>query len=267
MGALRRLAAQLFLSRQTVIALAKRYLLSRYAGTLLGGVWEVLHPALTILVLWFVFSQAFKARGPDGMPFILYFVTGIVPWLFMSEAINQGTHAVVTHRFLVKKMVFPSEILPFVYLSAGAISHLLLLVLAAIVLLVNGVRVNLYWLQCVYYFLAACGLVVGIQWLLSALMVFHRDLGQVVGVVLNLAFWATPVVWVAEGVVPPEARWILFANPFTYVIEGYRHSLLDAHPFWIDWEQGLYVWGLSLCLLALGGTVFRRLKPHFADVL
>jgi lipopolysaccharide transport system permease protein/teichoic acid transport system permease protein len=122
-------------------------------------------------------------------------------------------------------------------------------------------------LQCIYYFVAACGLVIGIQWLLSALMVFHRDLGQVVGVLLNLAFWATPVVWVAEGVVPAEARWILFANPFTYVIDGYRHSLLDAQPFWRDWEQGLYVWGLAICLFALGGTVFRRLKPHFADVL
>ncbi|MBI1395538.1 MAG: ABC transporter permease [Betaproteobacteria bacterium] len=262
-----RLLQRIVGNRRSVVALARRHLLARYAGTLLGGLWEVLHPALTILVLWFVFTAAFHARGPHDMPFILYFVTGIVPWLLISESINQGTQGVVAHGFLIKKMVFPSEILPFVYLVASAVSHVLLLGLAAVVLLANGVPASIFWIQCIYYFVVACGLVLGIQWLLSALMVFHRDLGQVVGVLLNLAFWATPVVWVPNGVVPPRLAWILYANPFAYVIDGYRKSLLERQPFWTDWAHGLYVWTVLLALLVVGGTVFRRLKPHFADVL
>jgi lipopolysaccharide transport system permease protein/teichoic acid transport system permease protein len=257
----------LYRGRRTIRALARRDVLSRYSGTLLRGAWELVNPGLTLLVFWFVFSVAFKAKGPAGMPFILYFVTGYVPWLFFSESLTRGTQGVVAHSFLVKKMVFPSELLPFVYLTGGAINHGLLLLLASVVLLFNGTAISWHWLQITYYFLTLCATLVGLQWLLSALNVFNRDLGQGVGIVLNVWFWVTPVVWVADGVIPPQYLWIINANPIAYVIEGYRGSLLYQQPFWIDWAHGLYVWGLSFGLAAIGASVFRRLKPHFGDVL
>ncbi|MBM4128270.1 MAG: ABC transporter permease [Nitrospira sp.] len=257
----------LYDGRRTIRALARRDVLSRYSGTVFRGAWELANPALTLFVFWFVFSVAFKAKGPAGTPFILYFVTGYLPWLFFSESLTRGTQGVVAHSFLVKKMVFASELLPFVYLTASAINHGLLLLLAGIILLFNGVAITWYWLQLPYFFLTLCAVLIGLQWLLSALNVFNRDLGQGVGIVLNVWFWVTPIVWVADGVVPPEYQWLIHANPVAYVIEGYRGSLLYQHPFWISGWQGLYVWCLALAMALLGGNVFRRLKPHFGDVL
>jgi len=258
---------QLVEGRRTIRALARREVLSRYSGTLFRGAWELVTPIVTLLVFWFVFSVAFKAKGPAGIPYIVYFVTGYVPWLFFSESISRATQGVVAHSFLVKKMVFPSELLPFVYITSGAINHGLLLLLAIVVLLFNGVTISWHWLQIAYYFLTLCGMLVGLQWLLSAINVFNRDLGQGVGVVLNVWFWITPVVWVVDGVIPSEYQWLVFANPLAYVIEGYRGALLYQQPFWTNWAQGLYVWGLAIGLAIIGATVFRRLKPHFGDVL
>lgn len=257
----------LYRGRRTIRALARRDVLSRYSGTVFRGAWEIANPALTLIVFWFVFSVAFKAKGPAGTPFILYFVTGYLPWLFFSESLTRGTQGVVAHSFLVKKMVFASELLPFVYLTASAINHGLLLILAVVILLFNGVAITWHWLQLPYFFLTLCVFLIGLQWLLSALNVFNRDLGQGVGIVLNVWFWITPIVWVADGVVPAEYQWLIHANPVAYVIDGYRGSLLYQQPFWVNWPQGLYVWCLALALALLGANVFRRLKPHFGDVL
>lgn len=257
----------LYRGRRTIRALARRDVLSRYSGTLFRGAWELANPALTLLVFWFVFSVAFKAKGPDGIPFILYFVTGYVPWLFFSESLTRGTQGVIAHSFLVKKMVFPSELLPFVYLVSSAFNHGMLLILATIILFFNSVAFSWYWFQLPYYFLTLCALIIGLQWLLSAINVFNRDIGQGVGMVLNLWFWATPVVWVADGVVPEKYQWVLFMNPISYIIEGYRGSLLKQLPFWHNWQQGIYVWCVALTIAILGAIIFRRLKPHFGDVL
>lgn len=259
--------ASLYRGRRTIRALAGRQVLSRYAGTLFRGVWEVAHPAMTILVFWFVFSVAFKAKGPEGIPFILYFITGILPWMFFAEVLSSGTQGVVAHSFLVKKMVFPSELLPFVYLAAGSVTHGALLILAGIVLLANGIHFTWYWVQIIYYFFTLCVFTVGLQWLLSAVNVFSRDLGQGVSMVLNILFWATPVVWIADDVVAKEYQWLVSINPVYYVIEGYRGSFLYHKPLWHHWQHGLYVWGLALVVGVAGAMIFRRLKLHFADVL
>jgi lipopolysaccharide transport system permease protein/teichoic acid transport system permease protein len=105
------------------------------------------------------------------------------------------------------------------------------------------------------------------QWLLSALNVFNRDLGQGVGIALNVWFWVTPVVWVADGVIPKKYEWLIFGNPVSYAVEGYRNALLYQRPLSAHWQQGLYVWALSFILAFVGASVFRRLKPHFGDVL
>lgn len=257
----------LYRGRRTVRALAQRQVMSRYAGTVFRGVWEVAQPAVTILVFWFVFSMAFKARGPEGMPFIVYFVTGMLPWMFFAEGVSSGTQGVVAHSFLIKKIVFQSELLPFVYLTTGAVNHALLLILGMVVLLANGVHFTWHWFQIIYYFVTLCALMLGLQWLLSAVNVFNRDLGQGVNMVLNLWFWATPIVWVVDGVVPKEYQWLVSINPVYYIIEGYRGAFLYQQPLWHHWQQGLYVWSLALVLGLVGATVFRRLKPHFADVL
>ena len=246
--------------------MAIRELAARYVGTLGGAVWAIVHPLAIVATFWLVFSVGFKARGPDNMPFVLYFLCGLIPWLTFSEVLTASTSAVTGNAHLVKKIVFPSEVLPFVYLGTSAITHVALVAILVAVTVIYGYGPSIYALQLPYYFLAMCFLLLGLSWFLSALNVFHRDVGQAVAVVLNLWFWLTPIVWTVD-MIPAEYGWLLRLNPILYVVEGYRNALVYAQPFWADVAGGAYYWSVALMCFGLGAYVFRRLKPEFADVL
>ena len=100
----------------------------------------------------------------------------------------------------------------------------------------------------------------------SAVNVFNRDVGLGLPVVLNLWFWLTPIVWMPE-MIPEEYRWVLELNPLSYVVRGYRESLITGIPFWYDLGAAVRCWAVIIPTLLLGGYIFRRLKPEFAEVL
>lgn len=259
-------AGQLFRLRGMIWAMARRDLAARYVGSAGGIFWAVVQPLVTVAVYWFVFSVGFRAQGPGGAPFILYFLGGFVPWLFFSEVVNASVPAVVGNAHLVKKTLFPTQILPVVQVVAASAAHGALL-LAYIGL--AAATVGASWIslpQLLYYYLALAALALGFGWLLSALQVFSRDVQQGAAVALNLWFWLTPIVWTAD-LLPPEYRWIVDANPMSYVVQGYRDSVLGGGAIWDRPLAAAGYWLAAGGALALGALVFRRLKPEFADVL
>ena len=120
--------------------------------------------------------------------------------------------------------------------------------------------------QLAYFFLATTIFVAGLTWTLAALNVFQRDVGQSLSLISTLWFWLTPIVWPSDQLTG-WARKLIELNPLYYIIEGYRNALLYQEPLSTNWQLGVYFWSLSLFLLLLGVLVFRRLKPHFADVM
>jgi len=256
---------KLYRYRRVIWAMAKHDMASRYVGTIGGVFWAVLHPALTVLIYWFVFAVGFKAQGPAGMPFILYFISGLVPWIFFSEVLLSSTNAVTANSSLIKKTFFPSEVLPLVHFVSSSFSHLVLLFILFILAWSYGYGPRFTVIQLIYYYGALGCFLLGLSWLVGSLQVFHRDLGQAISAVLNLWFWLTPVVWSPE-LIPPKFRVILELNPIYYVVDGYR-SLMTGVPFWQHWLEALYFWSVTGPVLLLGAYVFRRLKPDFADVL
>lgn len=246
--------------------MAGRELATRYAGTLGGFLWVIVQPVATVLVFWFVFSVGFKSRGPTGAPFILYFVCGYVPWLFFNETLAASTNGIMGNAHLVKKIAFPTEIIPVMYMVAGLVAHGVLLAIAIGIAWLNGVSLSFYVFQILYYFLALCVFSLGLSWALAALNVFHRDIGQAMAVVLNLWFWMTPIVW-SLNIIPEHYRWLVELNPMLYVVDGYRNALLYHQWIWPDLTQSAYFWIVAIGVFGLGGYVFRRLKPEFADVL
>jgi len=252
--------------REIVRTMAAHELASRYVGTLGGALWTVLHPVAMIFVYWFVFSVGFKAQGPAGMPFILYFVSGLIPWLFFNETLMSSISSVTGNAHLVKKLVFPTEILPVVHIAAGLVPHVALLAVFLGLLASYGMMPNLHMLQLLYYIPMLIILTLGISWLLAALQVFYRDIGQGMIVVLNFWFWLTPIVWTVD-IVPERYRWLLHLNPFYYIVEGYRNALVYKKLLWLAPHDAMYFAVIALALLIAGAGVFRRLKPEFADVL
>jgi ABC-type polysaccharide/polyol phosphate export permease len=258
--------AKLYRYKEVIWAMAARDLGARYVGTFAGTFWAILHPLATVIIYWFVFSVGFKAQGPAGMPFVLYFVSGLVPWLFFSEVFGASINAVTANAQLAKKTVFPVEILPIVHFISGSFAHLIMLAVLSVLGLHYGYPPSFAVVQVIYYYGALGCFVLGLSWLFGALQVFHRDVGQGMTLALGLWFWLTPIVWSAE-MIPVQFMRVLEYNPIYYVVEGYRASLVTARPVLIDWNSGLRFWSVTLPIFLLGAYVFRRLKPDFADVL
>jgi len=256
----------LFLYRKVVWSLSKADFKSRYLGSVLGIAWAFILPLINLGIMWFALQEGLKAAPASGAPFILWLVSGTFPWAFFSDAILSASNSIVEKPYLVKKVVFQLELLPFIKIIAAALPFVFLSAVMLLLFVFYGFAPDIYWFQIIYYIFCLFALVLSISWLTSSVVVFYRDLGQVVAVFLQLGFWITPIFWSPESV-PEKFKFLIFMNPIAYIIMGYRNSLIDKIWFWHSVPQTIYFWSFVLFFGLFGFFVFKKLKPQFADVL
>lgn len=256
----------IFEQKEIIVSMAKREVATQYAGSVLGFIWTFIHPLIMIFVFWMVFSVGFRVKPMNDVPFVVWLTAGMAAWFVFADIVNGSAGAVVSNAPLIKKTVFPSQILPVVRIVSGLITHSVFLLVLVVLILFQSMPLSLYYLQFGYYLLCLCALALGVGWAISALNVFLRDVGQIVGVILQIGFWATPIFWDIQ-IMPPMVRTVLKLNPMFYVVQGYRESFIYFSPFWEHPYQTLYFWVVTVILFVGGALIFRRLKPHFADVL
>ena len=256
----------LFKSRRLIWELTKKDFKNRYLGTYLGLVWAFVQPTVTILIFWFVFQVGFKSTPMDNFPFILWIISAMVPWFFIADSIPSATQSILENSFLVKKVVFRSSVLPIVKIGSALIIHLFFVVMVLLIYFLYGYSPDRYTLQVVYYLFSSMILILGISWMTSSLVIFLRDVGQVIGMFLQFGFWMTPIFWSLKTV-PEQYHTIIKLNPLFYITEGYRDSLIYKTWFWEHPGQTIYFWGTTVIIFVSGAVIFRKLRPHFADVL
>lgn len=265
--------AGVFASRKLISRLSVNDFKTKFAGSYLGIIWAFVQPVITILVYWFVFEKGFKPAAINNaagveVPFVLWLIAGMVPWFFFNDALSGGTRALLDYSYLVKKVVFQIDILPVVKIISAVFVHLFFLIFAIILYALYGYYPDFYTLQVVYYSVCLIVLVLGISYLTSAVVVFFRDLNQVINIVLQVGVWVTPIMWNIDTMnISPILKSILKLNPLFYVVQGYRDALIGKIAFWERWELTLYFWVMTLAFVGLGNYVFRKLRMHFADVL
>jgi len=252
--------------RSLILALAKRQIAAQYIGSFLGLLWTIIHPMVLISIFWFVFSIGFKVKPMNDVPFVVWLTAGMAPWYLFSQVVTASTGTVVAHANLVKKTVFHSEILPVVNISTGIVTHLIFLILLGLLLSFNNISFSLFNLQFIYYLFCLSILILGIGWIVSALNVFLRDVGQMIGVFIQIGFWGTPIFWDIH-IMPAKIQTILKLNPVYYVVQGYRDTFIYHRGFWLEPYLTMYFWAITLFVFVSGIIVFSRLKPQFADVL
>ena len=265
------LPVELYQNRQLIWKLSKNDFKTRYAGSYLGIVWAFVQPIITVLLYWFVFTVALPARavavkGDINVPYILWLIAGIVPWFFFSEALSNGTGALLEYNYLVKKVVFKISILPIIKIISALFVHAFFLLFTIVLFSCYGYYPDLYTLQIFYYSACMFIFVLGMCYITCSIIVFFRDLGQIISIVLQVGIWATPILWNITTL-PENLRIIFKLNPMNYIVEGYRESFIDKTWFWENFYSTAYFWILTMCVFAFGAIIFKRLKIHFADVL
>ena len=239
---------------------------NKFAGSYFGSIWAFIQPLVTILVYWFVFAVGFRSTPVDGVPFVFWLMAGLIPWFFFSESWQNSTNSLIEYSYLVKKVVFKVDILPLIKIFSALVIHLFFLVLFFLLLFITQGKVSKYMLQVPYYLVALIVLVIGIAYFSSAIILFFKDFGQIIGIILQIGVWMTPIMWNYQ-VIPIQYQWIIKLNPIFYIVQGYRNTFLYDIWFWEDMKQTTYFWCITLGLLILGICVFQKLKVHFADVL
>ena len=254
-------------SRKLLFTLAYTDFKEQYSGSYLGIFWAILRPALFIVVIWFIFGMGFKAKPTtDGTPFILWLLCGFTPWFFFAEAVNKSMNAVVSNAYLVRKVAFRVSILPLVKILSALYMHVIFTAIVLSVFIFYGYTPTLYWLQIPYFMVCTIFLVLGLGWLTSALKVFIKDVGEIVGVIIQFGFWLTPIFWSID-IIPEKYQSLIKLNPMFYIIDGYRNSLINNTWFWQNAKETLYFLIMTGTILAVGAITFKRLRPHFGDVL
>ena len=249
-----------------IMEMAKRDVLASYTGSFLGFFWAFINPLFMISILWFVFSVGLRMIPSGNVPFVVFLVAGISIWNIFSETISLSTDIIISNSHLVKKVVFHLSILPIVKLVALFVSHIIFLIMLMILILLHGMPFSVYWFQALYYFAAMSVLALGLSWFLSSINIFVRDTSQIVKIILQFGFFGTPIIW-DIGIMPEKIQFIIKFNPMYYIVQGYRDSFIYFVPFWKHPELTLYYWTVAFIFFVIGALTFRRLRPHFADVL
>ena len=264
--------ADLWHSRKLIIQLSINDFKTRYAGSMMGVLWAFVQPVITVLVYWFVFEKGLRAgaqaMGGMQVPFVLFLMSGLVPWFYFSDAWPNGTSSLVSYSFLVKKVVFKISILPIVKVVASLYVHVFFVAVMLIVFWIYGYAPDLYSLQVIYYSFAMFVFVLGLSYITASIVVFFRDLSEIINILLQILVWATPIMWNIESTLSDGLlKSVLKINPLYYIVNGYRNALINKHWFWETPRQMAYFWVIALVILGAGMLVFKRLKNHFADVL
>ncbi|QWV95741.1 ABC transporter permease [Geomonas oryzisoli] len=257
---------ELLKNRHIICELTLADFKKKYLGSYLGILWAFVHPAVYIAVVWFVFQIGFNSQPMANVPFVLWMLTAIIPWFFFSECLQSATTSILENSFLLKKMVFSIGILPLIKIFSALIIHFFFITVIFIMFMVYGYPPSLYNIQVFYYLFCTIMLLLGLSWLTSSLTLFLRDTGQIVTMILQLAFWMTPIFWSTAKLSPKTLNFIKL-NPLYYIVEGYRESFIYKTWFWEKhYMLTLYFWCFTLFFFFMGALVFRRLRPHFADV-
>jgi len=260
------LILEIIKERKLLIELSKKDFKRRFVGSYFGVVWAFIQPMLTILVYWFVFQYGFRSGSVDGKPFIIWFICGITPWLFISEAFSTASNSFLEYSYLVKKVIFNINILPMVKIVSSLLIHLFFVLISILLAAFFGIYPTIYLLQLVYYIFCSVVFIFAISLLFSSVLVFFRDLNQIINILLLVGMWGTPIAW-NISMFPENIQFILKLNPFYYIVDGYRDSILSGTWFWQKYNLTLYFWIVTLVLLIFGTWIYNKLKSHFADVL
>lgn len=235
----------------------------RYKQTILGILWAVLQPLSLTVLFTIIFTYVIPGQDSRYPRFIYYF-TGLLPWTFFATALNYAIRNLVAHYDLIRKIYFPRLIIPLTGVSVAFVDFMLAGLIFLLVFCIFQIPLTIYafWSFGLLWLLLC--FTISISLIFSALNVYYRDVGLATNFLIQLWFFATPVLYSVEPL-PLKWKWVLFLNPLTFIIENFRRCLLEGRPILV-WQFGimlLWAW----VALWVGIKFFSVTERKFADVI
>lgn len=254
-------------NRSLIRTLVRRDILSRYAGSVGGAFWTILNPLLLMLTYFFVFGLILDARAdndPSVTGFAFYFLAGMMPWLAFSDSLARAPGILIEHRNFIRKLVFPVETLPVNIVMTGLVTEFFGVALLLVGLLIVRGHIPATLLYLPLLLIPQILLTAGFCWFLAALGVFVRDLAQIMGYLLTIWFFATPICY-SESKVPAFAARLFVFNPMYVMVRNYRRIMLESTA--PNWHSLAWVTAASVIIFLGGHAWFRKLRRSFADLI
>ena len=233
----------------------------KYKNSFLGVLWSFLNPLLQICVYALVFPLILKNDQPN---YVIFLCVALIPWTFFTSCIQQSASTMLQNGNIIKKVYFPREILPISVVTSGTINFLISTIIIFAFLLIFGLGITKYVLYFPIILIIQYFLQLGISLILSSVTVYLRDLEHLIGVALQLLFYATPIVYAAESI-PEDFKFIIEYNPMTYIINGYRDIFYNQTSPDMLALGILFIIAIALCVV--GYLIFNKLQKGFAEEL
>lgn len=254
-------------NRKIVWQLGKSDFKNRFASTSLGSIWGFLQPFVFMLTYAIVFQYILKTGSSGEYPYAVWFFPGMAMWQWLNDSIMSASGSIRGYSYLVKKVVFPVDVIPTISIVASSFVGLFLLLVATIICMIYKYMPNLLLL--VYVIIAAYCFIIALTRFTSAITTLVPDFANLLGIAMQLFFWFTPVIWNLSMLSNHQTLLkVMQCTPFTYLVTAFRQVFIPENI--ITANNGIYTiafWIITILMFTWGNSVFKRNKKDFADVL
>ena len=256
----------LWKNRKLVFQLGKNDFRNRFAGTSLGAIWGFAQPFVFMLTYVIVFQYILETGSNGNYPYVVWFLPGMAMWMYCSDAILTASNSIRNYSYLVKKVVFPVDIIPIISLTSSSFIGIFLILIAIIASSIYGFFPNI--LNVIYIIFCAVCFIIALTRFTSALTTLVPDFAQLLNIMMQLFMWFTPIVWNLDMLSANIVK-IFKAFPFTYLVEGLRQAFMENSTIITDnnYMYTIIFWVITILLYIWGNSIFRKNKKDFADVL
>lgn len=257
----------LFKNRKLALKLGKNDFRNRFANTSLGTIWGFAQPFVFMITYVIVFQYILKSASSGEYPYVVWFLPGMSMWMFCSDAILTASNSIRNYSYLVKKVVFPVDIIPIISLTSSSFIGIFLMAIAVVVSSIFGFIPN--FLNVIYILICAIIFIIALTRFTSAITTVVPDFAQLLTIVIQLCMWFTPIVWNLSMISNQTFVTIFKCMPFTYLVEGFRQAFMENSCIITEnnFIFTIIFWVITIFIFLWGNRVFKKTKKDFADVL
>lgn len=256
-----------FKNRKMFWGLGKSDFKNRFASTSLGSIWGFLQPFVFMITYVIVFQYILKTPAPGDYPYTVWFLPGLALWQILNDSIMNASGSIRNYSYLVKKVVFPIDIIPMISLVSSSFVSIFLIAVITGVSAIYGFLPNLFML--IYILLATYCFLIAFTRFTSAVTTLVPDFSNLLGILMQLFFWFTPIIWnltMLEG--HPRLLEVIKCTPFSYLITGIREVFLGGNMITENhFRYTIAFWVITILIFLWGNYIFKKNKKDFADVL